>query len=109
MNHLFYANDICLMAPCAIVLHGLIGLCYQYSVEIDLNFKATKSYCVAFTPKLYKLALPSLHINNLPISYIHSIKYLGYVFSCDNSDDAEMLKQMRLQYCRSKRLIRMFK
>ena len=53
------------MAPCAIVLQGLIGLCYEYSVEIDLNFKATKSYCVAFTPKLYKLALViKIHINN---------------------------------------------
>ena len=73
-----------------------------------MNFNATKSYCVAFTPKLYKLALPSLHINHLPISYTDSIKYLGYIFSSDNSDDAEMLRQMRLLYCRSNRLIRMF-
>ena len=68
----------------------------------------TKSYCVAFTPKLYKLALPSLHINDLPISYTDSIKYLGYIFTSDNSDDAEMLRQMRLLYCRSNRLIGMF-
>ena len=86
----------------------LIGLCYEYSVDIDLNFNATKSYCVAFTPKLYKLALPSLHINHLPISYTDSIKYLGYIFTSDNSVDAEMLRQMRLLYCRSNRLIRMF-
>ena len=66
-----------------------------------------QSYCVAFTPKLYKLALPSLHINHLLISNTDSIKYLGYIFTSDNSDDAEMLKQMRLLYCRSNRLIRM--
>ena len=86
----------------------LIGLCYEYSVDIDLNFNATKSYFVAFTPKLYKLALPSLHINHMPISYTYSIKYLGYIFTSDNSDDAEMLRQMRLLYCRSNRLLRMF-
>ena len=108
INHVFYADDLCLMAPCAIALQELIGLCYEYSVDIDLNFNATKSYCVAFTPKLYKLALPSLHINHLPISYTDSIKYLGYIFTSDNSDDAEMLRQMRLLYCRSNRLIRMF-
>ena len=79
INHVFYADDLCLMAPCAIALQELIGLCYEYSVDIDLNFNATKSYCVAFTPKLYKLALPSLHINHLPISYTDSIKYLGYI------------------------------
>ena len=108
INHVFYADDLCLMAPCAIALQELIGLCYEYSVDIDLNFNATKSYCVAFTPKLYKLALPSLHINHLPISYTDSIKCLGYIFTSDNSDDAEMLRQMRLLYCRSNRLIRMF-
>ena len=30
------------------------------------------------------------------------------LFSSDKSDDAEMLRQMRLLYCRSNRLIRMF-
>ena len=83
-------------------------MCRIYSVVIDLNFNATKSYCVAFTPKLYKLALPSLHINHFPIFYTDSIKYLGYIFSSDNSDDAEMLRQMKLLYFTSNRLIRMF-
>ena len=49
-------------------------------MDIDLNFNATKSYCVAFALKLYKLALPSLHINYLPISHTKSIKYLGYIY-----------------------------
>ena len=50
---------------------------------------------MTFTPKLYKLTLPSLHINSLPILYTDTIKYLGYIFS-KNNDDAEMLRQMRL-------------
>ena len=61
INHVCYVDDLCLIAPCAIALQELIGLCYEYSVNIDLNFNMTKSYGVAFTPKLYKLALPSLH------------------------------------------------
>ena len=66
-------------APCSIALQELIGLCYEYSVEIhvDLNFNATQSYSVAFTPKLYTLALPSLHISHLLFLYTDSIKYLG--------------------------------
>ena len=96
------------MAPCAIGLQELIGLCYEYSVEIDLNINATKSYCVAFTLKLYKLALPSVHLNHLPILYTDSIIYLRYIFSSDNSDDAEMVRQMRLLHCRSNRLTKMF-
>ena len=57
------------MAPCAIALQELINVCYQYSNEIDLNFNAAKSFCVAFTPKHYKLLLPSLFMNSLPILY----------------------------------------
>ena len=68
------------MAPCAIALEELIGLCYEYSVNIDLNLNATKSYCVAFTLKLYKLSLTSLHINHLPISYTDSTKYHDIYF-----------------------------
>ena len=40
INHVFYADDLCFMAPCAIVLQELINVCYQY--ESDLNFNVTK-------------------------------------------------------------------
>ena len=72
INHVFYADNLCLMAPCVIALQKLINVCYQYSNEIDLNFNATKFFCIAFTLKYYKLLLPSLFINSLPILYNNS-------------------------------------
>ena len=59
----------------------IINVCYQYSNEIDLNFNATKSFCVDFTLKHYKLLLPSLFMNSLPILYADSIKHLGFIFT----------------------------
>ena len=53
INFAFYVDDLGLMASCVIALQELISLCYEYSVEIDFNFNAAKSYCVAFIPKLY--------------------------------------------------------
>ena len=32
INHVFYADDLCLMAPCAIALQELLNICYRYSV-----------------------------------------------------------------------------
>ena len=32
INHVFYADDLCLMASCAIALQELINLCYDYSI-----------------------------------------------------------------------------
>ena len=51
-NHVFfYADDLCLMAPCAIALQELLNICHSYGITVDVNFNALKSFCVAFTPK----------------------------------------------------------
>ena len=91
------------MAPCAIALQELINICCLYSIEIDLNFNATKSYCMIFTPRNYKQFIPPLYLNKLPVLYTDSIKYLGYIFSSNNCDDNDLLKQMRMLYCRYNR------
>ena len=72
-----------------------------------MNFNATKSVCAAFTPKHYNLVLPSLFMNSMPILYADSIKYLGFIFTSNNCDDSDILKQMRMLYCRSNRLVRL--
>ena len=51
-NHLFYADDLCLMAPCVIALQELLNICHSYSTTVDLKFHALKSFCVAFAPRL---------------------------------------------------------
>ena len=35
INHVFYAGDLCQMAPCTIALQELINICCLYSFEID--------------------------------------------------------------------------
>ena len=80
MNYVFYANDFCLMVPCAIALPELIHYCCLHSIKIDLNFNATKSYCMIFIPRNYKRFIPQLYLNKLPVLYTDSIKYLGILF-----------------------------
>ena len=45
-------------------------------------------------------------MNSLSILYADSIKYLGFIFTSNNCDDSDILKQMRMLYCRSNRLVR---
>ena len=42
------------------------------------------------------------------IDYFEKTKYLGYMFTNDKQDDVEMLKQLRLLYMRSNKIIRIF-
>ena len=108
VNHVFYADNFCLMAPYAIALQELLSIFHKYSIIVDLNFNALKSFCFAFTPKPSKLCSPCLHIKNMPLVYVDSIKYLGFTFSRNHKDDDDMLRQMRTLYARSNRIIWIF-
>ena len=78
-NYVFYVDDLCLMASCAIALQELLNICHSYSISVDFN--PLKSFCVGFTPKPFKLSSPKININSAHISYTDSIKYLGFTFT----------------------------
>ena len=68
-----------------------------------MSMEPNQEYC-----KHYKLSLPPLFMNTVPIMSTDSIKYLGFTFTSNNCDDADILKQLRMLYCRSNRLVRLF-
>ena len=96
MNHVMYADDICLVAPSPAALQELIDICYDFSVQNDLSFNSSKSYCMVFKPKSYKLSCPRLYMDNQLLKYTDDIKYLGFTFSSDQKDDKDLLRQLRL-------------
>ena len=52
------------MAPNPAALQELIDICYDFSVQNDLSFNSSKSYCMVFKPKSYKLSCPRLYMDN---------------------------------------------
>ena len=71
-NHVFYADDLCLMAPCDIALQELLNICHRYSITADLNFNALKSFVLLLLRSLlsyrfqnYTLIQLSFHILTL--------------------------------------------
>ena len=91
MNHVMYADDICLMAPSPAALEELIDICYDFSVLNDLSFNSSKLYCMVFKPKSYKLSCPRLYADNQLLKYTDDIKYLGFAFSSEQEDDKDLL------------------
>ena len=51
INHLFYADDLCLMAPSPVGLQLLIDICANYGFENDLLFNRSKSVCMVVKPR----------------------------------------------------------
>ena len=62
------------------------------------------SKCVK--PKAYKLYLPTVFIGSDALKFIKESKYLGFTFSDSKSDDCDMLRQTRLLYAKSNKLLR---
>ena len=69
------------MAPCAIALQELLHICLNYSNSVHVNFNELKLFCIAFTPKHFKLSLRKVTINLAHIPYTNSIKHLGFTFA----------------------------
>ena len=53
INHVMYAEDICLLAPSALGLQKLLEMCYDFSQDNDIIFNSLKSVYVVFRPKIY--------------------------------------------------------
>ena len=85
-----------------------ITMCYDFSQDNDIIFNSLKYVYVVFRPKRYKLFCPPVYLHEEKLCRIHETKYLGYFLSEDQSDDAEISKQIRTLYIRSNKLLRMF-
>ena len=81
MNHVMYADDICLMAPSAIGMQKMLEACFDFSLRNDIMFNPVKSLCVTFKPKNSKLSCPSVRLDSNILEYISQTKYLGFMFN----------------------------
>ena len=70
MDHVMYADDICLMAPSPASLQELIDICYDPSIQNNLFFNSSKSYYMVFKPKSYKLVCYILYKDHLKLKHM---------------------------------------
>ena len=52
INHVLYADDICLLAPTASAMQTLLDVCYEYGIDNVILFNPIKSVCTVFKPKV---------------------------------------------------------
>ena len=109
INHLFYADDICLIAPSVQGLRMLLKVCERYGVEFDIKFNPNKSHCVYFVPHGNRVCRfgDAVFFGEV-INCVSKVTYLGHIISCDMSDEYDMAHQKRILYCRGNQLARAF-
>ena len=63
---------------------------------------------MVFKAKSYKLLWPLLYMDSQVLKSADNVKYLGFTFSSDQNDDNDILRQLRMFYTKSNRLLRLF-
>ena len=74
INHIMYADDICLMAPTGTAMQNLLDVCHNYSAANDILFNPLKSVCIVYKQKYYKLCSPSVNIGYEPLRFVNETK-----------------------------------
>ena len=109
LNHIFYADDLVLIAPSSAGLQELLDCCAQYASDYDIKYNTVKSAIMCFRSELLKRAtLPSFKLAGNGLGMVDSYKYLGHYLCSDLSDDCDIARQRRQLYIQGNILLRKF-
>ena len=72
INHIMYADDMCLLAPCST---ALVNICYDYANEHDILYNAKQSVCMLINyMKCHVRSSPSIRVGSCTLGYVKSCK-----------------------------------
>ena len=66
INHIMYADDTVLIAPCPNALQQMIYICEQFAKENDIIFNVKKSKCMVLKSKCSQ----NYHVSNIFLNCI---------------------------------------
>ena len=96
VNHLSYADDLCLICLSSAGMQKLLNVRSKYTTKHSLSYNANKSYSLCFKATTIKFKRPTLHIGqiNIPNDNVTDCRYLGITISVKNCD-LDLKRQMR--------------
>ena len=109
INHLSFADDMCIIAPSARSLQTLLDICQKYSTSHNIMYNTAKSVCMYVKCPKFKVAhIPQIKLGGRTLDYVSSYRYLGCIISDVLTDDLDIKRTIRGIYTRSNILIRKF-
>jgi hypothetical protein len=112
INIIAYADDMVLLAPSWAGLQLLLNILADSISGIDMLYNVKKTVCTNFLPsdrnRVVSYVFPSLHFNDVPLSFVNSFRYLGHLLRFDQSDDDDIARELRNMFVRTNILIRKF-
>ena len=101
INHLMYAVDTCIIAPSSTALQELLDICDDFVVSNFIIFNGKKTKCMCFKPNsLNGLFLSTLCLNDMPLTFVTSNKYLGVIMHDKHQNDDDIVRYDKSLYSR---------
>ena len=109
LNHLIYADDMCILAPSVKALQYILNICCDYAEAHDITYNTNKSVCMHIKCTKFKMrVVPSVYLGGNIMQYVCKYKYLGCIITDTLRDDDDIKRTIRGIYARSNMLIRKF-
>ena len=94
MNHLCYADDLCLTSLSSSGMKQLLDICSNYAKEHSLMYNGKKSFSLCFKRKTIKCERPVLIMDKLDIPNVTQCRYIGITI-CKKNCDLDLKRQMK--------------
>jgi len=85
-----YADDIVLLSPSCFGLRKLIAICESFGIKWDIKFNPLKSQLATFGGK--SPSAVTIRLNDHPMPWVNSVRYLGAYFQCNSGIGHIMLE-----------------
>ena len=110
VNHMLYADDICIISLSSSGLQQLLNICDDYCKLHDLVFNAKKSMCIYFSTTINKhCGLPVIYLGNSVCQFVQEVKYLGVIIHSTMKTTIDVARQTRKFYLQANLLLRNFR
>ena len=70
INHLFYADDVCLLSLSSEGMQNILDICDKYAIEHDLIFNETKTMYMCFSHRGLAPVESVFNLNGSPINFV---------------------------------------
>lgn len=107
-NHLFYADDMVLLAPSIGAMRQLLAECERYAGEHNMSYNPDKSEFMLMEAANMPTHVPPLLLNDVQLRRVHEVKYLGHILLSNMKDHADIQRQRRAIAVRANMLARRF-
>ena len=110
INHMLYADDICIVSLSSSGLQHLLNICSDYCERHDLTFNVKKSMCMYFSTSINKhCGLPVIYLGNCESQFVNEVKYLGVMIHSSIKTTIDVTRQTKKFYMQANLLLRNFR